>query len=132
MKRLIVLILSTLLLCSCNERRLLNAFSNNDIARLQVGSIEQMHYDPLLCQMSFSADRKEFRIQTDNTSDFFVARFSEVPTTLSQKVNADLSWTTSTDVVSRNKLALEVTKIEGNKVWLWSKSAKIGLCIVIL
>lgn len=126
------LIAACLLLCGCNDSRLIEAFSASDAIRLQVGGAEQFRYEPLTCQLAFSYDRKTFRALTDNASDFFVASFNNIPGEVGQIVTANLSWTTMTDIVSRKNLSLEVIKIDGDKIWLWSKSGRIGLCITLI
>ena len=83
-------------------------------------------------KLSFSRDRKEFRAHTDNMSDFYAVRFTELPTIQGQTVTADLTWTTERDVLTRKNLTLEVVRIEGDQFWLWSNSGRIGLCIRIL
>ncbi len=120
------------LLSGCDRSGARNAFVESGEIRLQVGRVVQFRYDPLKCQMSFNRDRKEFRIQTDNVSDFYAVRLSEIPVSEGQTLSADLSWTTATDVLNRKNLALRVVKTEGEKIWLWSDSGRIGLSVVIL
>ena len=97
-----------------------------------VGGSIPFTYEPNTCQLSFSRDRKEFRAHTDNMSDFYAVRFTELPTIQGQTVTADLTWTTERDVLTRKNLTLEVVRIEGDQFWLWSNSGRIGLCIRIL
>lgn len=132
MKKYIAILLAGLLLCSCNPDRDINLFTQNDAIRLQVGKNVQFTYIPLTCQLSFSSDSKEFRANSDNMSDFFVADFSDIPAAEGQKLTADLCWTTETDILSRKNITLEVVKTEGEHIWLWSKTARIGLCIQML
>jgi len=124
--------LSALLLSSCNESRFRNAFASNDSIRLQIGSTLQFEYDPLTCQTAYNSEKNQFRVQTDNTSDFYVITLSDTPTTVGQSLMADLVWTTPTDILKRNNLSLEVIKIEGETVWLWSSSSRIGVSIRML
>ena len=89
-------------------------------------------YEPNTCQLAFSRDLREFRAYTDTMSDFFVASFSQVPAELGQRLTADLVWTTERDVLTRKNLTLEVVRLEGDMVWLWSASGRIGLVVRIL
>ncbi len=131
--RKITIVLAALaLLTGCDRARERNAFVESGEIRLQVGNAVQFRYDPLKCQMTFNRERKEFRAQTDNVSDYYVAKLSEIPTFEGQTLSADLSWTTTTDVLKRKNLALEVVKIEGEKIWLWSDSGRIGLSVLVL
>ena len=119
-------------LTGCTDKRMRSAFSENDEIRLMVGGSIPFTYEPNTCQLSFSRDRKEFRAHTDNMSDFYAVRFTELPTIQGQTVTADLTWTTERDVLTRKNLTLEVIRIEGDQFWLWSNSGRIGLCIRIL
>ena len=119
-------------LAGCSDKRMRSAFSENDEIRLMVGGSIPFTYEPNTCQLSFSRDRKEFRAHTDNMSDFYAVSFRELPSSLGQTVTADLTWTTERDVLTRKNLTLEVVRIEGDQLWLWSNSGRIGLCIRIL
>ena len=131
--RHILLILSVLvLLCGCSDKRMRIAFSESEEIRLMVGGTVPFTFDPNTCQLAFSRDRKEFRAHTDNMSDFYAVRFTEIPSTLGQTVTADLTWTTERDVLTRKNLTLEVVRIEGDQFWLWSNSGRIGLSIRVL
>ena len=131
--RHILLILSALvLLCGCSDKRMRIAFSESEEIRLMVGGTVPFTFDPNTCQLAFSRDRKEFRAHTDNMSDFYAVRFTEIPSTLGQTVTADLTWTTERDVLTRKNLTLEVVRIEGDQFWLWSNSGRIGLSIRVL
>ncbi len=129
---ILVLLAALALLSSCDGSRERNSFVESGEIRLQVGRAVQFRYDPLKCQMSFNRKRKEFRVQTDNVSDYYAATLSEIPVSEGQTLTADLYWTTETDVLNRKNLALEVVKIEGEKIWLWSDSGRIGLSVVVL
>lgn len=129
----ILLILSTLmLLAGCQDERQRTAFCENEGVRLMVGGSIAFSYEPNSCQLAFSRDLQEFRAFTDTMSDFFVARFSQVPSELGQRLTADLTWTTERDVLTRKNLTLEVVRLEGDMVWLWSDAGRIGLTVRIL
>lgn len=131
-RTLVLLAAAVLLFAACNPEREMNAFSTGEDVRLVVGNAEQFVYDPAFCQMAYNRDKGQFRAHTDNTSDFFIANMSATPVSLGQSITADITWTTSDDIVSRKNLTLEVIRLEGDKVWLWSKSGHIGLTIRIL
>ena len=129
---ILTLLAAFALLTSCDSSRERESFVESDEIRLQVGREVQFRYDPLKCQLSFNRERKEFRAQTDNVSDYYIATLSEIPVSEGQTLTADISWTTETDVLNRKNLALEVVRIEGEKIWLWSDSGRIGLSVVVL
>lgn len=131
-QRGILIMMILLLCCSCGRQRRVNAFMEHDELRLQVAGKVQFRYDELNCQLSFSRDRNEFRAQTDNTSDFYTVRLNFIPTQVGETVTADLSWTTDTDILHRKNLTLEVVRIEGDRIWLWSDSGRIGVSLRVL
>lgn len=130
--KFILLILSIISLCSCRRDRFSSAFVESDEIRLQVGGSVQLRYDPLKYQLSFSRDLREFRVSTDNMSDFFCLSLDGIPSEEGQVLGGRLVWTTHTDVLTKNNLALEVLHLEGGKVWLWSEDARIGACVLML
>ncbi len=133
MKRLaIILLLSLLALTGCQDERQRAAFCENEGVRLLVGGSIAFSYEPNTCQLAFSRDRQEFRAFTDSMSDFFVATFSRVPSELGQRLTASLTWTTEREVLTRKNLTLEVVRLEGDMVWLWSDAGRIGLTVRIL
>lgn len=128
----ILLLGALLLLAGCQDERQRAAFCENEGVRLLVGGSIAFSYEPNTCQLAFSRDLREFRAFTDTMSDFFVATFSQVPSQLGQRLTADLVWTTERDVLTRKNLTLEVVRLEGDMVWLWSASGRIGLVVRIL
>lgn len=134
MKRLFTILafIALMMLGACDDSRFRNAFVENNDIRLQVGGTVHFRYDPLTCQISFSRDRREFRAQTDNTSDYYSIVLSEIPANIGQRVSGNLTWTTETDILTRDDLDLEVLRIEGDQVWLWSSSGRTGVMIKLL
>ena len=129
----ILLVFSALLLAAnCQDERQRAAFCENEGVRLLVGGSIAFSFEPNSCQLAFSRDLREFRAYTDTMSDFFVATFSQVPSQLEQRLTADLVWTTEREVLTRKNLTLEVVRLEGDMVWLWSASGRIGLVVRIL
>ena len=130
--RLCLLPALSLLLWSCNSSRLEAAFMQGDQVRFQVGQVDQFIYRPLDCQLAYSFTSCTFCAHNDSMSDYFLVRFDRTPDALGQRVNADIEWTTRDNIQKKNNVTLEVGKIEGDKVWLWSPSARIGLTVRIL
>ena len=128
----IILLLSLLALTGCQDERQRAAFCENEGVRLLVGGSIAFSYEPNTCQLAFSRDQREFRAFTDSMSDFFVATFSRVPSELGQRLTASLTWTTEREVLTRKNLTLEVVRLEGDMVWLWSDAGRIGLTVRIL
>ncbi len=104
-------------------------FLTDDTLRLAVGQEEVITYNPLTCQYAFNTDRLEFRLHTDNMSDYFIVRLQEEPTKEEQVITAGLiRWTSRTgaDEIRKN-IALQVVKMEGDVVWLWNSRESIKM-----
>lgn len=129
---LLLLLAALLLPVSCSDQRMQNAFCESEDIRLMVGGEIPFIYNPGTCQLAFSRELREFRAHTDNMSDFYTVTLSEVPESIGQRVSGDLIWTTSKEVLRRKNLTLEVVRIEGEQIWLWSESGRIGLTIRVL
>lgn len=119
-------------LASCADQRMRNAFSESEEIHLMVGGDIPLSYDPNTCQLAFSRDLREFRVHTDNMSDFYVLTLSAVPVSVGQRVSGSLTWTTHDEVLTRKNITLETVRLEGDKIWLWSNSARIGLVVSTL
>lgn len=132
MKRLALILFVTFLACSCNDDRFASAFAARDQIRLQVGGVEQISYDPIDCQLGFNPDKREFRVHTDNMSDYFTVTLTRIPTEDEEVVSGTLTYTTSSDVITRKNITLEVIRLEGDKIWLWNQPGRIGLQIQVL
>jgi len=128
----VIFLLCVLVLAGCQDERQRAAFCENEGVRLLVGGSIVFNYEPNTCQLAFSRDLREFRAFTDSMSDFFVAEFSQVPATEGQRLSANLIWTTEREVLTRKNLTLEVVRLEGDMVWLWSNAGRIGLVVRIL
>lgn len=130
--RIFLLASLLLILASCDDSRKIEIFSSNNGIRLQVGNDIPFKYEANSCQLVWSRDLMEFRANTDNMSDYFILQFEDIPTAVGQSVIADMTWTTTTDILTKNNVTLEVVKLEGDIIWLWSRAGKIGTCIRVL
>ena len=128
--RLSILTILLCLLSGCNGGGTYTPeFLKDDTLRLAVGREEIISYNPLTCQYAFNTDRLEFRLHTDNMSDYFIVRLQEEPTGEDQVITAGLiRWTSRTgaDEVRKN-IALQVVKMEGDVVWLWNSRESIKM-----
>lgn len=90
-------------------------------------------YDPLTCQVGFNREKCEFRVHTDNMSDYYCVTLRSVPTSEDQKVKGSVSWTSKSDIVTRNDLSFVVKKVDRTgKMWLWCRKERIGAVIQAL
>lgn len=132
MKRYIIVIIAALsLACGCNKEKVDQDFLNSeDLCLIEAG--RKIHtYDPLTWQVSFSQDKKEFRVFSDTMSDYYVLTCSEVPTAVGQEIHANLKWSEST-IVNRSGLTFRVEKISNGKIWLWCKKSRIEVSVMTL
>lgn len=121
-----------LALSGCTAEKYMRAFSRAEDILIQVGRDVPFRYEPLTCQMSYNRANNEFRAFTDNMSDFYIVMMDSTPSYEGETVKADLVWTTETDILTRKNLTLEVIRTEGEKLWLWSDSGRIGVSISVL
>jgi len=132
LKIILPALLSAVLACSCNEERSIEALSSRDAIRLEVEGKVILEYNPVTYQLGFNSSQKEFRVNTDSMSDYFIATLSEIPVLNNQVVNGNLEWTTATDVVYRKNIAFRTVRLESDKIWLWNSSGRIGLEVRVL
>ena len=131
-RTVIMALAATLLLSGCIRDRLLPAFVGKDGVRLEIAGVPQFVYEENGCQMAFNAEKREFRAHTDNMSDYFCVTLNAIPVQEGETVMGDLRWTTSTSINSRNRIALEAVKVEGDEIWLWNRQSQTALVIRVL
>ena len=116
---------------SCREHTLSDDFKFDSTIRMQIKGYTTFRYEPETCQIGFNRDRCEFRIHTDNMSDFYIIRLDEMPAAEGQTVDGTVSWTTGDDLHTK-KTSFEVIRLEGGKIWLWSPSTRIAAVVMEL
>lgn len=132
MRKIFVLILA-LAAVSCNRFDVEEILLIRDDVSLTWKGEEQFSYNPASCQLGFNASRNEFRAQTDNLSSWFVIRCYEMPVAEGEEIEADISWTGRSDTRNMKGLEFKVKRIsDDGMIWLWCKSAKIGVTIMKL
>ena len=67
-----------------------------------------------------------------STPDYFCVTLNAIPVQEGETVMGDLRWTTSTSINSRNRIALEAVKVEGDEIWLWNRQSQTALVIRVL
>ena len=133
MKRVLpYLLLAALLLCSCRDDRFITPFVAEDGIRLTVNGKTVFSYDPLTCQLGFNRQRGEFRVHTDNMSDFYTLQLSKIPEREGQEVTGTLVWTTATDIYTKKNVTFTAEKLEGDYIWLWTGNGRVGVVVKVL
>ena len=130
---LAVLVLAAALFSSCSGNKVDPEFVATSDFSLKVKDDMIFKYDPLTCQVAFNREKGEFRVHTDNMSDYYCLTLKFVPTGEGQKVKGDITWTNRSDVVTKSDLAFVVKKVDRNgKMWLWCRKERIGAVIQVL
>ena len=100
---------------------------------LQVKDVKVFTYDALTWQTAFNREKREFRVHTDNMSDYYCVTLNTVPSSEGQKVKGSIVWTSSSDVITKSGLNFSVEKIDrAGRIWLWCKKERIGAVIQAL
>ena len=122
-----------LTLSSCSGNKIDQEFIATSDFSLRVKDETVFKYNPLTCQVAFNRAKNEFRVHTDNMSDYFCLDLSFVPTAEDQKVKGSITWTNHSDVVTKDGLSFVVTKTDrSGKMWLWCRKERIGAVIQVL
>ena len=132
MKKVFGLLLALLLLNACDGDRFRPAFELQTGLLLQERGKTIFRYDPGSCQTAFNSQRCEFRVHSDNMSDFYSVRLSRIPSSTGEKVTGQIRWTTDRDLVTKKNITLEAVKLEGDTIWLWSSGERIGVTVRLL
>lgn len=131
MKRLSAILAILCLMWACKEPNLSEEFRQSDELRLEIKGYTVFLYNPLTCQLGFNRNNNEFRIHSDNMSDFFVVRLDSIPTSEGEVTPGTVSWTTGDDLHNK-KTTFEAIRLEGGRIWLWSASNRIAAVIQVL
>lgn len=129
MRKFFLAIFSAVLLTSCWDNTD-PVFMESDVPSLTVDGKTVFEYNPNTCQLGYSPTKHEFRIHTDNMSDYFVIRMNREPSSEGENVKADLKWTSNSTEKKMTGVQFAVGKI-GNDgtVWLWSHKEKVGVIV---
>lgn len=118
---------------ACNTNTFTPEFLTDDTPRMEIGKKQIFKYSPSTCQYAYNSGRCEFRAHTDNMSDYFLVRLDSTPTAEGEEVNASyLKWTekNGTDKFKKN-VTMQVVKLDGEHIWLWSSRENIKLSILL-
>ncbi len=118
-------------LCGCQKESVDPEFlSNGNLCLMEKGRTVHSS-DPLTWQTSFNRARKEFRVHTDNMSDYYILKCSTVPESEGQSIKGSLQWSGNT-IVNRRNLDFRVEKMDSEgRVWLWCGKSKIAVSVVM-
>lgn len=130
----IVIPAAILLLCSCNRTMEPDsAFVAGSGIQLKVAGSVIYTYDPLTWQLGYNPTSREFRAADDAMKNWFFVNCSSVPSSVGQKMEATVTWS-SGSATNSVKGKFEVVKAERDTYWLWCGDKKIqtGVTVCIL
>ena len=106
-------------------------FLTDSTLRMEVGKQEILTYNPITCQTALNLHRCEFRMHTDNMSEYVTIQFESLPSGEGETVVAkNLVWTMATGAdETRKNITLEVVKLEGDTAWLWNSRESIRMTV---
>lgn len=126
------LLIGIILLASCQGKVDPEFIGLQDFGH-QVKDTKVFTYNSLTWQTAFNRERCEFRVHTDNMSDYYCVTLNTVPSSEGQKVKGSVVWTSSSDVIKKSGLNFSVEKIDrAGRIWLWCKKERIGAVIQAL
>lgn len=127
------LIFTILILTGCfREGMTLEKFlGSTDEISLTINGKTVMTYEEGTHQLGYNDADVIFRVSDDNFSNFFIVNCADFPQEEGQRTEALLTYTTDNDIIEK-LCNFTVSKIEGDKIWLWDGSKKIGAVVRLL
>lgn len=133
MRKFVILCIGIAAAIAClPQNTISDGFLDDKRIRLEYRGKEMFVYDEDNCQLSYSMQKAIFGVHTDTMSDYFFLEMSEVPSSIGQEVKARIVWTTERDEESKNDITLQVMKLQGDRIWLWDSSDRIGVVTRVL
>ena len=130
--KIYAVILTGILLAAC-QGKVGPEFIRTTDFELQVKDETVFRYDPLTWQTAFKREKREFRVHTDNMSDYYCVTLNNIPSSEGQKVKGSIVWTSSSNVITKSGLTFSVEKIDrAGRIWLWSRKERIGAVVQAL
>ena len=81
---------------------------------------------------AFNRDRRTFRAQDDDMTDYFSVQFKNLPFYVGEEIKASVKWTEYRGIGQKINVTLQVLRIEGDKVWLREPNGQIALTVRVL
>lgn len=131
MRRLLLGIFLLAITAACTRDSDPEFITTSDI-RLSIGGKTLFSYDEEHDQLGFNRQRCEFRVLTDNASDYFLLQLDKIPVNTGEIVRGNLRWTTPTEVSAKKNITFKTVKLEGDMLWLWSDNGRIAVCVRLI
>ena len=130
--KIILLAFMAALLFSCEEKQPVispeqNSFMEKVDDGLVIGTAYKLKFNELTHQMSVNSQRKIYRLQSDNQSEYFVAKYSQSSTNIGEVLPITIESYNGT--LTSESLDMEVVKMVGMRLWLWNNEKQTGVII---
>lgn len=136
MKRILYLIISTVglvSLASCHKDRVSEEFINSNELCFRKDGNTLIKYDDVNYQIGFNEAEKQFRINNDTMSEYYILDCKEIPSRLEQDINANLRWAKGNSVYGLKDVSFKVKKMDNSgRFWLWSKKEGIEVSVQVI
>ena len=120
-------------LVCCNGRNGYDrSFTESDNISLTVNKQKVFEYDPFTCQLGYNDAKREFRVSTDNMSDYFVITLSKIPTSKEEQLTGSIIWTGDDYTRELRNQTFKTVKVERGKIWLWNQANKLAVIIPVM
>lgn len=130
MKRIIALLTFSVCLAGCYIYDIDEILLQKEVISLSIKGTDTIIYSPDRYQLSYNAEKNEFRVFDDNMAQWFSLTCDSRPSTVGQEVKADLKWTSPNSTKTRNGLTFRVQKTDsGGLIWMWCESDAIGVIV---
>lgn len=130
MRKIFILALTALMLTSCKRYDIDEILLQRNDISLTIKGETVFALDPLEGQAGCNKDRNEFRAYNDDLGEWFTVRCHTSVPDNGGNVKADLKYTGSSATKSIKGVVFTVKNRDSSgKIWLWSKSEKIGVVI---
>lgn len=132
MRNILIILLAGILASGCAEFDVDEILLDRSDISVTIRGREIYSFDPNRAQISFNADKGEYRMFDEDFLNWVTIIWREFPSSKGQKVLMDIEWGTKTNFKEREGIEFEVRKIDDRMIWLWNESDKIGLTLTIL
>ena len=97
---------------------------------LEVNSLIVHQFTEPLCQLTYNAQKFEFRVGDDKMSEHYILTCNKEPSAKGDIVVANLAWTLGATVQNRSSLSFQVEKVAADgRIWLWDSRDGIGVIV---
>lgn len=132
-KHIFTLAITVLVAAGCIQEGMTSEefISSAEDISLTINGKRVMTYKEGTHQLGYNDEDVIFRVSDDRFSNFFIVNCLEVPQEEGQKTEAVLTYTTADDTIEKY-CNFTVSKIDGDRIWLWDGSKKIGAVVRLL